>query len=152
MHHYFGTKQGLFLAVIQVDVDLREVVDRIADGPAEEIGMRLATAVLGAWDSPSGSALVAALRAALADPEMARTMREFLLAEVVSRLLHAVGCPPAEVSLRAGLVVAQMLGVLAARYVLGIPPLATLSVAAVAAHIGPSLQRYLTGELPSTSC
>lgn len=148
VHHYFGTKQGLFLAVIQVDLDPRSVVDRIASGPADEIGMRLAATVLGAWDSPTGTALVAALRAALADPSLARTVREFLLAEVVSRLLYAVGCPPAEMPLRASLVVAQMVGVLAARYVLGVPPLSTLSAAAVAAHIGPSLQRYLTGDLP----
>ena len=47
---------------------------------------------------------------------------------------------------RAGLVAAQMLGLALTRYVLRIPPVAAMSHAELVRWVGPTLQRYLTGE------
>ncbi|WP_436634168.1 hypothetical protein [Actinomadura kijaniata] len=52
-----------------------------------------------------------------------------------------------EVGLRAGLVAAQVLGLALTRYVLRLPPVAAMDRDAVVAWIGPTLQRYITGEL-----
>ena len=49
---------------------------------------------------------------------------------------------------RAELVASQMAGLLVTRYVLGLEPLASLSVDALVPLVAPNLQRYLTGELP----
>ena len=51
----------------------------------------------------------------------------------------------AEASYRAALVASQVLGLALARYVLGLEPLATASQDDLAAAIGPTLERYLTG-------
>jgi Tetracyclin repressor-like, C-terminal domain len=51
----------------------------------------------------------------------------------------------AEASYRAALVASQVVGLALARYVLGLEPLATASQDDLAAAIGPTLERYLTG-------
>jgi hypothetical protein len=51
----------------------------------------------------------------------------------------------AEASYRAALVASQVLGLALARYVLGLEPLASASQDDLAAAIGPTLERYLTG-------
>ena len=42
-----------------------------------------------------------------------------------------------------------MAGVLLTRYVVKVEPLASMPPADVAALVGPTLQRYLTGEIPA---
>ena len=46
------------------------------------------------------------------------------------------------------LVIAQLLGLGVARYVLRLEPLAGAPAELVVATVGPTLQRYLTGKLP----
>src|SRR3954463_4488115 len=52
VHHYFGTKDDLFLAALQVPVDPRAVLSEVfAPGP-DGAGARLLDAVLSVWDRP----------------------------------------------------------------------------------------------------
>jgi Tetracyclin repressor-like, C-terminal domain len=51
--------------------------------------------------------------------------------------------------LRASLVNSQMVGLIIARYVLALEPLASMSPSALVDAIGPNLQRYLTRPLAS---
>ena len=51
--------------------------------------------------------------------------------------------------LRADLVAAQLIGLGTARYVIGLESLAGTSSETVVACVAPTLQRYLTGELPA---
>ena len=92
--------------------------------------------------------MVGAVRTALTDPGLTRSISEFLTLEVISRILRTVKVPEAEASRRAGLVASQVLGVIIGRYVLKLPPLVAQTTDDVAAAIGPILQHYLTGELP----
>ena len=151
VHHYFGTKEKLFLATIQVPVNPREVVDAITDGPAATLGLRLATAVLGVWESPAGPALAAALRSAMADPDLVRTVREFLFSQVIGRVLRSADCPPDELALRGGLVVSQLAGALVGRYILALEPLASQPLRTLVPEIGATLQRYLSGPLAASA-
>ena len=48
---------------------------------------------------------------------------------------------------RAGLIATQVLGLALCRYVLGLPPVAEMPAEELAAAIGPTLQRYLFGDL-----
>jgi hypothetical protein len=50
--------------------------------------------------------------------------------------------------LRGALVASQMFGLIGVRYLLRIEPLASASVDVVAAAIGPTIDRYLTGPVP----
>ncbi|HET8591690.1 MAG TPA: TetR family transcriptional regulator [Nakamurella sp.] len=147
VHHYFGTKENLLLATVQVPVNPREVVDTVTAGPVQTLGTRLAGMVLGVWASPAGTALAAAMRSAIDDPAIARTIREFLLSQVIGRVLRHVGCPPQELDLRAALLASQMLGVIMGRHILKLEPLASQPIEALVPQVGATLQRYLTGPL-----
>ena len=54
---------------------------------------------------------------------------------------------PAEAAYRAAIVASQMVGLALARYVLAFEPVAAASVDDLAATIGPTVDRYLTGDI-----
>ena len=60
---------------------------------------------------------------------------------------HAGLRPPAEREARASLVASQLIGMVMVRYVLRLEPLASASPESVVAAIGPTVQRYLTGDV-----
>ena len=147
VHHYFGSKEKLFLATVEVPVDLPKILVGIGAAGPNGLGVRLITTILGVWESPAGAGIGAALRTAFADPARARMLREFVLPQLVGPLLQPLQLPPEEAELRTGLIMTQVLGVITGRYLLAIEPLASLPVDVLAANVGATLQRYLTGEL-----
>src|SRR5690606_66362 len=65
IHHYFGSKDQLFLAAMNSPIDPKEVVGQLwADG-WDGFGERLIRFFLGIWDSPDGAAAIALLRSAV---------------------------------------------------------------------------------------
>ena len=150
VHHYFDTKEQLFLATVDIPILLTDLVDHVTASGLDGLGDRMIRTILGVWDSELQPSLVGAVRTALTDPDLTRSISEFLTLEVIGRLLRTVDVPDAEASRRAGLVASQVLGVLVGRYVLKLPPLVVQSSDDVAAAIGPTLQHYLTGELPES--
>ncbi len=147
VHHYFGSKEKLFLATVEMPMDLPSIAAGIgAQGP-DGLGVRLITTILGIWESPAGAGIGAALRTALADPARARMVREFVLPQLIGPLLQPLNLPPDEANLRIGLMMSQVLGVITGRYLLAIEPLASLPVDVLAGGVGATLQRYLTAPL-----
>ena len=59
MHHYFGTKDQLFLAAMQAPIDPLEVIPQVLAGGLDGVGERLVRTMLGVWDSPAGGAAAA---------------------------------------------------------------------------------------------
>ncbi len=147
VHHYFGTKEKLFLATVEVPIDLPGLLRRIGEQGPDGLGVRLVSTMVGVWESPAGTGLAAALRSALADPHRARMFREFLVPRIVGPLIEPLGLPPDEVDLRTGLLMTQILGVITGRYLLAVEPLASLPADQLAANVGATIQRYLTGPL-----
>ncbi len=147
VHHYFGTKENLFLATVEVPVDLPALLQRVAAQGSDGLGLRLARTMVTVWESPTGASLAAALRSAMADPARGRMLREFLVPRIVGPLVSTLALPPDEVELRSGLLMTQILGVLAGRYLLAVEPLASLPADQLAANVGATIQRYLTGPL-----
>ncbi|MEV4755561.1 TetR family transcriptional regulator [Micromonospora sp. NPDC049559] len=151
VHHYFGTKDQLFLATIDAPFDPREMLPQVfAEGP-DRVGERLIRLFLGVWDSPFGTAGVALLRSAVSNEWTARLMREFLVTQILRRAMSQLELPPDEAPLRTSLVASQLLGLAMARYVLRLEPLASAPAETVVATVGPTVQRYLTGALPDTA-
>ncbi|MBC2638404.1 MULTISPECIES: TetR/AcrR family transcriptional regulator [unclassified Rhodococcus (in: high G+C Gram-positive bacteria)] len=147
VHHYFGTKRQLFLASVDIPVDPTQVIAPVLAGPTDEIGRHLARAVLSVWESPHRPAVVAAFRSAMSGDEPT-LIRTFLLEVVLRDLGPRVDEPPGTGMLRMQLVASQMAGVLVTRYVLEFEPLASLPVDDLVTIVAPTLQRYLTGDLP----
>lgn len=142
IHYFFGTKDALFAASLELPVNPREVVDELVAGGLDGLGERMVALLLGVWEEPGGSPLLAMLRSAVAHEEAAAMVRQFLGREVIGRLARAVDAPDPE--LRASLCASQIVGLAVARYIVRIEPLASAEAATVAAWVGPTLQRYLT--------
>jgi AcrR family transcriptional regulator len=146
VHHYFRGKHELFSAAIELPLDVATVVSTIVQGDREQVGERVIALVLSVWDSQvDRSPLVALVRSAVTDEDAARMLREFLASELFVRLAEALEAPGAP--LRASLAATQIMGLLLARYIVRVEPIASAPAPVVVAAVGPTLQRYLTGEL-----
>ena len=147
VHHYFGTKDKLFLASMNMPLDPAELVPKALSGPREEAGERLVRLVLSVWDSPAGTAAVALFRSAMSNEWTARLLREFVVTQVLRRAIRELGLPGEEAGLRSALVASQIAGLAVTRYVLKIEPVASADPETLVRAIGPNVQRYLTGPL-----
>lgn len=146
VHHYFGTKQELFTEAVELPVDLVAVVEAFVRGDRDRIGERIVGLMLSVWDNRTDrSPLIALIRSAVTSENAARMLREFMVSVLFVRLAEALRAPDAP--LRASLAASQMMGLLIARYVVRVEPLASAPAAQLVAAIGPNIQRYLTGDL-----
>ncbi|MGW4773137.1 TetR/AcrR family transcriptional regulator [Nocardia sp. NPDC004278] len=150
VHHYFGTKQQLFAAVVELPVDPEATLRRIDVAPLDRLGETIIGSVVAVWDSPAGPGVVAVVRSILAggDDALART---FVLDIVLERVRVRIATPEDDGRARVALVGTQMIGVLVARKILEIEPLASMPLADLVAAVGPTLQRYLTGEIDTAT-
>ena len=149
VHHYFGSKQQLFLAASELPFDPAELVPRILEGPRETMGERVVASVVGLWDRPEVRPLLLGIVRSAATDVVAAGMARRLLAEgPFLALARAVDLPDAE--LRATLAGTQLIGLAMARYVLGLEPVASMAQGELAAAIGPTIGRYLTGDVRLT--
>lgn len=146
VHHYFGAKDDLFLAAMELPVDPREVVAQVIDGPIDEVAERFLAAFLGVWDDPAVQPALLTVARRVLEPGGDRLLAEGFLPVVVQPIGARLGLDRPEH--RMTLVASQVIGLILMRYVLRVEPLASLSKAAVIATYAPTLQRYLTGDLP----
>jgi len=140
--HYFGSKEGVFLAAVEFPVDPAVFIPRLLEPGLDGLGERLVSFFLETWDSPAGGSLLALIRSVVSSDLAADLMREFVTREVLGRL--AVAIKPDHPQLRAGLVATQLVGLAMLRYVIKVESLAGASRGELARWIGPSIQRYLT--------
>jgi AcrR family transcriptional regulator len=145
VHHYFGTKQRLFVAAMEMPVDFATVVPALLMGPQDRLGERFVAFVLELWERPDvRSLLQGVVRSAATDPVAAEMLRRLLAEGPLLALAGALDRPDAAV--RASLAGSQLIGLAFARLVVGVEPLASMDRDAVARAVGPSIQRYLTGD------
>jgi AcrR family transcriptional regulator len=145
--HFFGSKQRLFAEVMQLPFDPAVVIPRILDGDPAAIGTRLATFLLTVLGTPEGHArLTGLMRAAASEDAAAAVVRDRVTREILAPLAAGLGSDRAQ--LRGSLAGSQVVGMVMARYIVRIEPLASLPPEHVVAVIGPTLQRYLTDPLP----
>jgi AcrR family transcriptional regulator len=147
VHHYFGTKDQLFLEAMRVPVDPGSVLTEVLSGGRDGVGERVVRVLLTVWDSPVGVGAAAILRSAMSNEVFSRMFREFVTHMILRRVAKVLQLDPAEAGLRTGLVATQMAGLIVARYLLRIEPLASAPVETLVAQIGPTVQRYLTEPL-----
>ncbi len=149
VHHYFGSKDDLFLAALEIPADPSKLLSTVLEHGIDGAGERLVRLVLSVWDDPQiRMRLVALVRAGLGHEESQSLLHDGLLRLVLRPLRRAL--PPEEADRRAQLVATQVLGLLVSRYVLAMQPLASMSVEELVGWVGPTVQRYLDGPLPDT--
>ena len=148
VHHYFGTKQQLFAAAINLPIDPMTVLGPLREVPVDELGLALPSLLLPLWDSEMGAALVATLRSLLAGSDIS-LVRSFLQEVITAEVAPRVDNPPGSGRIRVQFVASQLVGVVMARYIIKLEPFASLPAQQIAETIAPTLQHYLTGALPS---
>ncbi len=119
--------------------------------PGGSLGQHLAQVALGAWDvAEIRDTFLGLLRSAATSEQALIMLRQFVTEAIVGRLSAAAQtADPAQARYRAALVASQVVGLGLARQVLGLEPLAAVDRDELAAAIGPTLDRYLTGDLSS---
>ncbi|MGH3824543.1 MAG: TetR/AcrR family transcriptional regulator [Pseudonocardiaceae bacterium] len=145
VNHWFGGKDGLFVAALQLPVNPEQIVRQVLDGEPGQAAERVLRTFLSVWDTEGGGALTALVRSIASHEAAARMMREFVSRVVLGRIVSAVA--PDQLELRTALCGTQMTGLAMVRYVIRLEPLASADPDTVVAAIAPNLQRYLTGAL-----
>jgi AcrR family transcriptional regulator len=146
VRHFFGSKAGLFQAALELPVDVERLVPMLLADGLDGIGERLVRFFLSVFDSAADrNPFISLMRSAVTHEESARMFREFVTEQLLGKVAAAVGAPDAR--LRASFVGSQMAGLVLMRYVIRLEPLASADQDTVVAFVGPTVQRYLTGDL-----
>ena len=140
--HYFGSKEGIFLAAVDFPIDPAEAIPPLLAPGLDGLGARLVGLFLEIWDSPSGSPLLGVIRSVVSSERAAEVLRDFVSREVLGRLAEALELDQPQ--LRASLAASQLIGLAMLRYVVKLQPLASATPEELAAWLGPTLRRYFT--------
>ncbi|WP_369034046.1 MULTISPECIES: TetR/AcrR family transcriptional regulator [Streptomyces] len=144
VHHYFGTKEQVFEASIEVAVGpLLSAPGSIAEGPLDGVGERLARFFFGVWENPATrKALLAIVRSAVNNEAAAGVFRRLISTQLLRRVAAQLDLPDAE--LRAELAAAQLVGIAMLRYVIKVEPLASANPEQIIERVAPAIQAHLT--------
>ncbi|HTP14942.1 MAG TPA: TetR family transcriptional regulator [Streptosporangiaceae bacterium] len=153
VHHFYGTKERLFGAAMRLPVVPSDVLTAVlaagSDDRAIGLGEHIARTALTAWEDPAvHDAFIGLLRSAVTSEQAATMFREFLADAILRPVAQLAGSTDsADAEYRAAMVASQMLGLAMARYMLAFGPVAAADPEDLAATIGPTLDRYLTGDV-----
>ncbi|QZY29440.1 TetR family transcriptional regulator [Nocardioides coralli] len=146
VHHYFGSKDDLFMAAMELPVDPRQVLAPVIAAGPEGAAERFLRALLEAWDDPDLQPTLVGFVRGVLEPGGARLLAEGFLPVVIEPVGRALGLDRPEH--RMPLVASQVIGIVMLRYVLRVEPLASMPRERLVATYAPTVQRYLTGPLP----
>ena len=153
VHHYFPSRATLFAkaiieSIVGEDAELMERAKAIAELEPQNVGEGIVRSFVSLWDAAGGDNFTAVVRAAIEGRETLEPFRDFIangiLQPVVTRF-----CPDRP-EMRAQLIASQIIGLGMARWVAGMDRVGVLGVEDLVALVGPTVQRYLNGDLPET--
>ncbi|MER7644611.1 MULTISPECIES: TetR family transcriptional regulator [unclassified Streptomyces] len=145
VHHYFGTKEQVFEAAVEVAfAPAQNAPETVAEGPLDGVGERLTRFIFGIWENPATrTPLLAVVRSAVNNEAAAAVFRRLVVSQVLGRVAARLDLPDGD--LRAELAAAQLVGTAMLRYVIKVEPLASVDVERIIARVAPVVQGHLTG-------
>ncbi|MEW1845186.1 TetR family transcriptional regulator [Nonomuraea angiospora] len=142
VHHYFETKEGMFAAAMQLPFSPENIVRVVVEGPREEVGERLVRMILQVTASPeTREPMLALIRSAMTNEQAVTMVREFFTNALLFQVADRMQVP----HLRIEAAFAQMFGIVLARYVIRLEPLASAGHDELVEVLAPTIQRYFTG-------
>lgn len=139
--HYFGSKERLFAATLQLPEGADRLLVQALAGPLQTQGERLTRGYLGLWESPATGAHLRVLARATLSNEVATARMGDLLGGMLedSRVVELLA------GRRAGftLAMSHLLGVAVTRYLTGVPVLAELDLEELVGRVAPAVQLHL---------
>jgi AcrR family transcriptional regulator len=143
VHHYFDSKDELFIESMALPIDPRQVATVILSGPRTELGRRIVSTFLGVWESTEGrTRMEAIMRSVVTSDDVARQMREGITEMIIGPVSEALAVPDAR--LRVSLVATQLVGLAVTRYLVRLEPVASTPVPDLINRIAPAVQHLLT--------
>ncbi|MFW6692341.1 TetR family transcriptional regulator [Streptomyces sp. MAR4 CNX-425] len=150
VHHYFGTKEKLFLAVVRPPIDPALLIPQVLAGGPEGVPTRIVRTFLQTCEGPvTGPAFLGMLRGGTSHRWQGLLLRDFFTTQIVRRVLdnrEDIG-DPSYLPLRTSLVASQLFGLALTRYVLKFEPLASAHQDAVVTAVAPTIARYIAGDI-----
>lgn len=147
IRHFFGDKDGLFAAAMELPADATNEILDVFTAVADQWGERLTWAYLGLWERPETAApLRATLVSAFTNVQALDQFREFIVTTMLEPASKKL--PGGEPELRLTLAISHLFGIALARHLLKTPPIARQNFADLVTLVAPSVQGYLTGPLP----
>jgi AcrR family transcriptional regulator len=145
VHHYFGTKEQVFEAAVEVAfAPALKSRDVMLETPLDAIGERMTRVIFGLWENPvTRKPLLAIVRSAVNNEAAASVFRRLVTAQLMRRIAGEIESPDAE--LRVALAAAQLVGVAMMRYVIKIEPIASVDVEQIIGRVASVVQGHLTG-------
>jgi hypothetical protein len=131
--------------MLRLPFDTPEFIDRIVTGSANQVGRRTLHLLITTWDAAGGGPFAAS---AIASTGMAKTVEiveGMFIGPIFGPLLRILGAD--KVAVRASLCASQLVGLGMMRYGLRSEPMHSMSVDALVDAIGPTMQRYLVGDI-----
>ncbi|WP_283139199.1 TetR family transcriptional regulator [Rhizohabitans arisaemae] len=146
VHHYFDSKESIFVEAMKLPLDPAVVIPFVAGGPREQAAERLVRTILSITATEEArEPMLALIRSAITNEQALAMVRPFLVQAVLARLAEALQIP----LLRMELAFAQLFGALAARYVLRLEPLASADLDELAEQLIPAVAHHLRPEPPA---
>lgn len=143
VHHYFGAKEQLFLAAMEIPFDPATTIAATSLGPMEDLGERVARVFLQIWADPVRRApLLALIRSAMTHEAAATLLRQFVSRVLLPRVAGVLEDVP-DRELRAEAMISHLVGVAMLRFVVKVEPIASVSEDELVALVAPVIQRYV---------
>lgn len=143
VHHYFISKERLFLAALRFPLDPAEVIATLlAAGPREEFARRFVRFFVRAWRDPdTGQRLQAVVRSAVSTAPGVASIRELVEEVLLAEVSEALGVS----ELRVATAIMHLVGLMLGSSIIGIEPLASASEDRLVELVTPAIAYYLDG-------
>ncbi|TCO56606.1 TetR family transcriptional regulator [Actinocrispum wychmicini] len=142
VHHFFGTKEQVFVAAMQLPVDPALMVPTLLDGPRAQFGERMVRFFLTVWGNPdTREPFLALMRSVMSNEQAVRMLRQFISRTVLAKVADGLGVP----RLRMAAAASHLIGLAIVRYIVAVEPLASADDDEIVALVGPVVQHYVDG-------
>jgi AcrR family transcriptional regulator len=140
--HYFGTKEGVFRAALEVTIQPDQLFAGLEDLDRREVAEQIVRRYLSMLDRPEARDVVLGLvRSAVSNEHAADMLRDLLLQALLTSLVPLTAKPDAQ--LRASLIVAQLIGIAILRHVARAEQVVRAKDEKLVKLVGPAIEQYL---------
>ena len=141
INHYFKSKQELFIESMLPLFDGPKLLQKALDGPDDEIGLRLSRLFIFLISNErTKSLIIGIIRSSTTDEQAAKMMNIFITENVASIVKQKIKGNDASVI--SNLIGSQFVGIVLAREIIKVEPLASLSEDDLMKYLAPKLQIY----------
>lgn len=147
VHHFYGTKEKLFLNALEIPVRMPEALAAAAAGDRAGLGSRIVLAHLRVWEDTSARpAMMTTLRSAATHRSAAAVLRNYATGTIRQALGKVITGDDAE--LRIALISTTLIGLSLTRYLVRLDPVPQTSAQELAARLGPVIDLHLDPMTP----